>query len=134
MVHWEDIHPNEQASLKERLDGRYSAPFKQTPWVEAPRLIGFIKRARDHRDLYVPPYKQGRIVGNGWFPIHSIRPAKSGTWPRIQQDQSAEDAASVHVDVLSGTVDNVLRPVLCLLRLDVDDAVVAFEALHLEFR
>ena len=39
MVRWKDIHPNEQASLKERLDGRYSAPFKQTPWVEAPKLI-----------------------------------------------------------------------------------------------
>ncbi len=39
MVRWEDIHPNEQASLKQRLAGRYSAPFKQTAWVEAPKLI-----------------------------------------------------------------------------------------------
>ena len=39
MVRWEDIHPNEQANLKARLDGRYSAPFKQTPWIEAPKLI-----------------------------------------------------------------------------------------------
>ena len=39
MVRWEDIHPNEQASLKERLAGRYSAPFRQTPWVEAPKSV-----------------------------------------------------------------------------------------------
>jgi len=39
MVRWEDIHPNEQASLKERLTGRYKPPFEQTPWAEAPRLI-----------------------------------------------------------------------------------------------
>ncbi len=39
MVRWEDIHPNEQASLEERLAGRYSAPFRQTPWVEAPKSV-----------------------------------------------------------------------------------------------
>ena len=39
MVRLEDIHPNEQATLKARLEGRYSPPFEQTPWVEAPKLI-----------------------------------------------------------------------------------------------
>ena len=53
MVRWEDIHPNEQATLKERLNRRYSAPFEQTPWVEAPRLkdarVAIVTTAAIHR-------------------------------------------------------------------------------------
>ena len=37
MVRWTDIHPNEQASLMERLAGRYKPPFEETPWVETPK-------------------------------------------------------------------------------------------------
>ena len=40
MVRWSDIHPNEQATLTERLGGRYTAPFEQTPWVKGPKLTG----------------------------------------------------------------------------------------------
>jgi D-proline reductase (dithiol) PrdB len=53
MVRWEDIHPNEQASLKERLGRRYSPPFKQTAWVEAPKLtdarVAIVTTAAIHR-------------------------------------------------------------------------------------
>ena len=53
MVRWEDIHPNEQATLHERLNGRYSAPFPQTPWVEAPKLknarVAIVTTAAIHR-------------------------------------------------------------------------------------
>ena len=53
MVRWEDIHPNEQATLQERLNGRYSAPFAQTPWVKAPELkdarIAIVTTAAIHR-------------------------------------------------------------------------------------
>ena len=53
MVRWADIHPNEQASLLERLGGRYSAPFEQTPWVEAPKLadarVAIVTTAAIHR-------------------------------------------------------------------------------------
>ena len=38
MVRWEDIHPRERASFEERLAGRYTAPFEETPWAEAPEL------------------------------------------------------------------------------------------------
>ena len=38
MVRWEDINPRERASFEERLAGRYTAPFEETPWVEAPKL------------------------------------------------------------------------------------------------
>ena len=38
MVRWEDIHPRERASFEERLAGRYTAPFEETPWAEAPDL------------------------------------------------------------------------------------------------
>ena len=53
MVRWEDIHPNEQATLQERLNGRYSAAFPQTPWVEAPKLrnarVAIVTTAAIHR-------------------------------------------------------------------------------------
>jgi len=53
MVRWEDIHPNEQATLLERLSGRYSAPFEKTPWVEAPKLfdarVAIVTTAAIHR-------------------------------------------------------------------------------------
>ena len=53
MVRWEDIHPNEQATLKERLNGRYAPPFENTPWVEAPELkdarVAIITTAAIHR-------------------------------------------------------------------------------------
>jgi D-proline reductase (dithiol) PrdB len=53
MVRWADIHPNEQASLEERLAGRYSAPFEQTPWVVAPKLadarVAVVTTAAIHR-------------------------------------------------------------------------------------
>ena len=53
MVRWADIHPNEQASLLERLGGRYSPPFEQTPWVEAPKLtdarVAIVTTAAIHR-------------------------------------------------------------------------------------
>ena len=39
MARWEDIHPRERASFEERLAGRYTAPFEETPWVEAPKLV-----------------------------------------------------------------------------------------------
>ncbi len=53
MVRWADIHPNEQASLLERLGGRYVPPLEQTPWVEAPKLtdarVAIITTAAIHR-------------------------------------------------------------------------------------
>ena len=53
MVRWADIHPNEQATLTARLEGRYSAPFDQTPWVEAPKLtdarVAIVTTAAIHR-------------------------------------------------------------------------------------
>ena len=53
MVRWSDIHPNEQASLTERLNGRYKAPFQQTPWVTAPKLsdarVAIVTTAAIHR-------------------------------------------------------------------------------------
>ena len=53
MARWEDIHPNEQAPLKERLNRRYSAPFEQTPWGEAPILkdarVAIVTTAAIHR-------------------------------------------------------------------------------------
>ena len=53
MVRWEDIHPNEQMSLKERLGRRYSPPFEQTAWVEAPKLtdarVAIVTTAAIHR-------------------------------------------------------------------------------------
>lgn len=53
MVRWEDIHPNEQATLLERLGGRYVPPLQQTPWVEAPKLtdarVAIVTTAAIHR-------------------------------------------------------------------------------------
>ncbi len=62
MVRWEDIHPNEQASLKERLAGRYSALFRQTPWVEASSTIIFHAYLGPVTMLGVPWGKQTGIV------------------------------------------------------------------------
>lgn len=53
MVRWTDIHPNEQASLMDRLSGRYKPPFEETPWVEAPKLadarVAIVTTAAIHR-------------------------------------------------------------------------------------
>ncbi len=53
MVRWTDIHPNERASLMERLSGRYKPPFEATPWVEAPKLtdarVAIVTTAAIHR-------------------------------------------------------------------------------------
>ncbi len=53
MVRWEDIHPNEQATLMERLKGRYAPPFEQTPWAQAPNLsdarVAIVTTAALHR-------------------------------------------------------------------------------------
>ena len=53
MVRWEDIHPRERASFEERLAGRYTAPFEETPWVEAPNLadarVAIVTTAALHR-------------------------------------------------------------------------------------
>lgn len=53
MVRWEDIHENERATLMDRLKGRYSSPFEQTPWAEAPRLtdarVAIVTTAAIHR-------------------------------------------------------------------------------------
>ena len=53
MVRWEDIHPTERATLQERLNRRYYAPFARTPWVKAPELrdarIAIVTTAAIHR-------------------------------------------------------------------------------------
>ncbi|HIN37587.1 MAG TPA: selenoprotein B glycine/betaine/sarcosine/D-proline reductase [Dehalococcoidia bacterium] len=53
MVRWEDIHPRERASFEERLAGRYTAPFEETPWAEAPELadarVAIVTTAALHR-------------------------------------------------------------------------------------
>ena len=53
MVRWEDIHPRERASFEERLAGRYTRPFEQTPWVQAPKLadarVAIVTTAALHR-------------------------------------------------------------------------------------
>ncbi len=53
MVRWEDIHPNEQATLLERLGVRYVPPLEHTPWVEAPKLtdarVAIVTTAAIHR-------------------------------------------------------------------------------------